>query len=106
MTLATGASTTTDLGTCTLEVAIQEDFVDSPAALNAALSGGFKTGETINFTLSHKYDENLNPSRPCWTVYSPENDFDSNQAVMRGWCVDPKTGKFVTPTVGKGGRNR
>ncbi len=104
--LAAGNTVPTDLGECTLGRPVPATFVDSPAALGAARSAGFRGGETINLTLSHTYDRNLTPSRPCWDVASPETDFDTAKAVMRGWCVDPQSGKFVTRTAGEGGRDK
>lgn len=104
--LAAGTMVPTDLGECTLQPTIAEKFVDSPAAVSAAAAAGFKAGEEINLVLSHKYDQNLTPSRECWSVSSQEYDFDATRAVMRAWCVDPKTGNFVTRTAGQGGQGK
>lgn len=103
MILATGKATTTDFGNCTLAKPIATDFVDSPAAVAGAKAGGFQAGEEINMVLNHRRDRLLKPSRECWSVSWPERDFDKNNAVMRSWCVDPKSGKFVIRLAGEGG---
>jgi len=102
--LATGKVTTQDFGNCTFSKLIATTFVDSPAAVAGAKAGGFQAGEEININLTHRRDRNLTPSRECWSVSSFEHDFDKNNAVMRGWCVDPKNGKFVTALAGEGGK--
>jgi hypothetical protein len=99
--LATGAVRPTDLGECTLGTAVGDGFVDSPAAVSGALAGGFQAGETIDLVLVHLDDSALAQPRECWKVASPDRDFDPAKAVMRGWCVDPKTGKLVTRTAGE-----
>ncbi|TFH32039.1 MAG: hypothetical protein E4G97_03205 [Deltaproteobacteria bacterium] len=103
--LATGKATTQDYGNCTFSSKpIATTFVDSPAAVTAAKAGGFQAGEEINLSLTHRRDRNLTPSRECWSLSSPEHDFDKKNAVMRSWCVDPKSGKFVTRLAGEGGK--
>lgn len=93
-----------DLGDCTLAKPIATTFVDSPAAMAGAKAGGFQAGEEIGLVLNHGRDKNLNPSRECWRISSPEHDFDKKKSVMRSWCVDPKSGKFVTRLAGEGGK--
>jgi hypothetical protein len=102
--LATGKVTTQDFGNCTFSKPIATTFVDSPAAVAGAKAGGFQAGEEINITLTHRLDRNLTPSRECWSLSSPKHDFDKKNSVMRGWCVDPKNGKFVTRLAGEGGK--
>jgi hypothetical protein len=102
--LATGKVTTQDFGNCTFAKPIATTFVDSPAAVAGAKAGGFQAGEEINISLTHRRDKNLTPSRECWSLSSPKHDFDKQNAVMRGWCVDPKNGKFVTRLAGEGGK--
>lgn len=94
--IATGATNTTDLGKCTLGVALASPFVDSPVAFKAAVAGGFKPGETNEMSLVQKSDRNLKPARACWVTFTYDHDFDRAQGLIRGWCVDPKTGQFVT----------
>lgn len=69
-----------------------------------AKAGGFQAGEEFNIVLNHRRDTNLNPSRECWGLSSPDRDFDKKKAVMRGWCVDPQSGKFLTRLAGEGGK--
>ena len=102
--LAVGKVTMQDLGDCTLAKPIATTFVDSPAAVAGAKAGGFQAGEEINIVLTHRRDANLKPSRECWGLSSPDRDFDKKKSVMRGWCVDPKSGKFVTRLAGEGGK--
>ena len=104
MVLAIGRVTTQDFGECTLAKPIATTFVDSPAAMAGAKAGGFQAGEEISLVLNHRSDKNLNPSRECWRISSPEHDFDKKKSVMRSWCVDPKSGKFVTRLAGEGGK--
>lgn len=104
--LAAGKTLPTDLGECTLGTAIADKFVDSSEAVKAATAAGFKAGEEVILVLAHKHDQNLTPSRECWSVSSREHDFDPQKAVMRDWCVDPKSGKFVTRTAGQGGHGK
>ena len=73
---------------------ISGDFVDSPAAIAEATKSGFKPGDLVTMTLDYSKDRKLKPARECWTV-SSDNDFDPGAARIRGWCVDPRTGKFV-----------
>ena len=100
--VATGMTNTTDLGACTLDKVVGSEFVDSPEAFKGALAGGFKASEPNNMYLAHPRDRQLKPARACWVLFSPKADFDKSKAVMRGWCVDPKSGQFVTRLVGEG----
>lgn len=79
---------------CVAEKPISTGFVDTPAAIDEAKKNGFKTGDLVYMTLDHSKDRLLKPGRECWTI-SSEHDFDSAKAVTRGWCVDPKNGKFI-----------
>lgn len=101
---ANGKVTKQDFGDCTFSKPIATTFVDSPTAAAGAKAGGFQAGEEINISLGHRRDRNLKPSRECWSLSSPEHDFDKKNAVMRGWCVDPKSGKFVIRLAGEGGK--
>ena len=73
---------------------ISDDFVDSPVAIGEAKKNGFKPGDLVSMIFDHSKDRLLKPGRECWTI-SSEHDFDPAKATIRGWCVDPKTGKFV-----------
>lgn len=102
--LAVGKVTIQEFGECTLAKPIATTFVDSPAAVAGAKAGGFQAGEGIGLVLNHRRDTNLNPSRECWGLSSPDRDFDKKKSVLRAWCVDPKSGKFVTRLAGEGGK--
>jgi hypothetical protein len=78
---------------------ISDDFVDSPVAIGEAKKNGFKPGDIVTMILNYSKDRKLKPARECWTV-SSHNDFDPSTALTRGWCVDPKTGKFVMRLMG------
>jgi hypothetical protein len=102
--LAAGRVTIQDLGNCTLFKPIATTFVDSPEAVAVAKAGGFQVGEEISMHLTHRLDKNLTPSRECWSLSTYEHDFDRKIGLIRGWCVDPKNGKFVTRLAGEGGK--
>jgi hypothetical protein len=90
-----------NLGHCAPAKAISMDFVDSPIMIKAAMSAGFKPGETSDAYLSVKQDRAV-PERECWVVHTIA-DFDKEKAVMRGWCVDPESGEFVIRLSGESG---
>ena len=90
-----------DLGECSPSESVSVDFVDSPVMLNEAVKAGFKPGETSDAHLAFKKDSAA-PDRECWVVHTIE-DFDKEKSVMRGWCVDPKTGQFVVRLNGESG---
>jgi hypothetical protein len=79
---------------CSSTKPISDDFVDSPVAIGEAKKNGFKPVDLVTMILDYSKDRKLKPGRECWTLIS-HNDFDPATAVSRGWCVDPKTGKFV-----------
>ncbi len=79
---------------CVAKKRISTDFVDSPVAIAEAIKNGFKPGDLVFMTFDNSKDRLLKPGRECWSI-SSEHDFDPAKAVTRGWCVDPKTGKFI-----------
>ena len=85
---------------CRIQKPVTKDFVDSPAAMSAAVNAGLKKGESVEFHLRFLKDKALATPRICWVVSS---DFDSEEGVTRAWCVDPGTGAFVTRLSGYGG---
>jgi len=86
-----------DLGKCTPSNPVSTSFVDSPEMLKAAIKAGFKPAEESNAYLKVMHDQ-LAVGKPCWVVHTAK-DFENGY--MRGWCVDPKTGKFVVRLSGK-----
>ncbi len=86
-----------DLGKCNPAKPISDKFVDSPEMLKAAVDAGFKPGEDSNAYLEVKHDQ-LAQDKSCWVVFTSK---DFANGYMRGWCVDPKTGKFVVRLSGK-----
>lgn len=91
-----------DLGACSPLPVVAADFVDSPAMLQAAVGGGFEPAEQSDANLVFTHDRAA-PERECWVVHTIA-DFDPDKAVMRGWCVDPGTGRFVTRLSGENAR--
>lgn len=89
----TGEARAAELGACPAAKSVSGNFVDSPAAIKAAMQAGFKPDETSYAYLSSVNDSAL-PDRECWVLYTT-NDFDTQTMAMRAWCVDPKTGDFV-----------
>jgi hypothetical protein len=85
---------------CPKPTPIDPEFVDSAAALAEATRAGMKHGDVVTMAVRHVVDRALQPARRCWVV-SSEHDFDANRAVMRGRCIDPKTGKFVLQLAGE-----
>ena len=90
---ATGDTRVTELAACPPAKTVSGDFVDSPAAIEAAIKAGFQPGETSYAYLSYVNDSAF-PDRECWALYTA-NDFDAQTIAMRAWCVDPETGDFV-----------
>jgi len=88
-----------NLGKCNPPGLISSDFVDSPIMLKTAIAAGFKPDEDSTAILSFKHDL-VAQDKACWEVHTFK-DFDKATASMRGWCVDPKTGKFVVRLSGK-----
>jgi hypothetical protein len=82
-----------DMGRCTPAKPVPETFVDSPEMLKAAVSAGFKPDETSNANLIITRDSAAK-DKACWVTFTSA-DFDQEKAAMRGWCVDPGTGKFL-----------
>jgi hypothetical protein len=90
-----------DLGTCTPGKPITTKFVDSPAAVQEATKAGFTPDpEGWNSMLLSRSKDRLAKDKECWNV-SNIKDFDPKKSVMKGWCVDAKTGKFVTRLAGE-----
>jgi hypothetical protein len=89
----TGEARVTELAACSPAKTVPGDFVDSPAAIKAAIKAGFQPGETSFAYLSYVDDSAL-PYRECWVLYTT-NDFDAQTIAMHAWCVDPKTGDFI-----------
>lgn len=81
-----------DMGKCTPAKPVPETFVDSPEMLKAAVAAGFKPDETSNAYLIIEQDSAAK-DKACWVTFTSA-DFNQKQAAMRGWCVDPGTGKF------------
>ncbi len=86
---------------CVLMKPVPRDFVDSPVAFDAAVAAGFQRGETVQFGLRYQRDQALPEPRPCWVLWS-DADGDEEKGIIRGWCVDPATGAFVTRLSGYG----
>lgn len=86
---------------CVLMKPVSAEFVDSPVAWDAALAAGFAPGDSAQFGLRFQRDEALPAPRECWVLWS-DVDGDESAGVIRGWCVDPATGQFVTRLSGKG----
>lgn len=82
-----------DMGKCTPAKPVPETFVDSPEMLHAAVAAGFKPDETSNAYLAIARDSAAK-DRACWVTFT-SLDFDQKATAMRGWCVNPETGKFV-----------
>lgn len=93
LTTGTGAARVVELGACSPAKPVSENFVDSSAAIKAAIDAGFQPDEISNAYLSYVNDSAF-PDRECWALYTSK-DFDTQQIAMRAWCVDPKTGDFV-----------
>lgn len=94
--LSSGSIANVDTGEeCRLSAPVSTDFVDSPAAYEAAVAAGFRKGESVQLGLSVKNDQALSAPRECWVVWS-DADGDDEKGITRGWCVDPATGAFVT----------
>ena len=105
MIIGGGEPRTQDYGTCTPSKTIPTTFVDSPVAVAEASKAGFKLDDLSQAYLVHMID-NAIPERDCWVLHSAA-DFDKTKSVMRGWCVDPKTGKFVARLAGeRGGKKK
>jgi len=86
-----------DLGKCNPAETVSTKFVDSPVMIKAAIAAGFKPDEESNAHLAVKHDEAA-LDMPCWVVHT-HNDFSNGY--MRGWCVDPQSGKFKVRLTGK-----
>lgn len=86
---------------CVLMKPISANFVDSPAAWDAARGAGFDPADSAQFGLRFQRDEALPAPRECWVLWS-DADGDEAAGVIRGWCVDPASGEFVTRLSGKG----
>jgi hypothetical protein len=86
---------------CVLMKPVSAGFIDSPVAWDAALAAGFVPGDSAQFGLRFQRDEALPAPRECWVLWS-DADGDESAGVIRGWCVDPATGQFVTRLSGKG----
>lgn len=82
-----------DMGKCTPAKPVPETFVDSPEMLKAAVAAGFKPDETSNAYLIVEQDSAAK-NKACWVTFTSA-DFDQKETAMRGWCVDPGTGKFL-----------
>ncbi len=80
---------------CRLTRSVSPGFVDSPIAYEAAVTAGFQKSDSVQFALSVKHDQALPAPRECWVVWS-DADGDEEKGIIRGWCVDPATGAFVT----------
>jgi hypothetical protein len=94
--LASGSVTNAGTGgECRLSSPVSTGFIDSPVAYDAAVAAGFRKGESVQFGLSVKSDQALPAPRECWVVWS-DGDGDDEKGIIRGWCVDPATGAFVT----------
>ncbi len=87
--------------TCQLMKPVSRDFVDSPAAYEAALAAGFQPGKSVQFGLRYQRDQALPEPRSCWVLWS-DLDGDEEKGIIRGWCIDPATGTFVTRLSGYG----
>lgn len=100
--LANGSVTNVGTGEeCALMKPVSAGFVDSPAAWEAARAAGFAPGDSAQFGLRFQRDEALPAPRECWVLWS-DADGDEAAGLIRGWCVDPATGQFVTRLSGKG----
>ena len=86
---------------CVLMKPVSLEFVDSPAAWEAARAAGFDPGDSAQFGLRFQRDEALQAPRECWVLWS-DADGDGASGAIRGWCVDPATGQFVARLSGKG----
>jgi hypothetical protein len=101
---AMGNGSVNNVGTgeeCVLMKPVSEGFVDSPAAYEAALAAGFQKGDSVQFGLRYQRDQALATARECWVVWS-DLDGDDEKGIIRGWCIDPATGTFVTRLSGYG----
>jgi hypothetical protein len=98
--LLVGEPRVQDLGECKREEAVSTDFVDSPVMLEAATAAGFRPDEQSDAYLALVHDAEAS-ERECWVVHTIA-DFDAEHANMRGWCVDPRTGRFVVRLAGHG----
>jgi hypothetical protein len=85
---------------CRIRKPVTHEFVDSPTALKSAVAAGLKIGTSVEMSLRFLKDNALSTPRACWVIWS---EFDSGDAVIRSWCVDPATGAFVTRLSGYGG---
>jgi hypothetical protein len=100
--LASGAVANVGAGDeCVLMKPVSMGFVDSPSAWEAARAAGFDPGESAQFGLRFQRDEALPEARECWVLWS-DLDGDEADGLIRGWCVDPASGQFVTRLSGKG----
>lgn len=86
---------------CVLMKPVSPEFVDSPAAWDAARAAGFEPGDSAQFGLRFQRDEALPAPRECWVLWS-DADGDEAAGTIRGWCVDPASGQFVARLSGKG----
>jgi hypothetical protein len=86
---------------CLLMTPVDEGFVDSPAAFQAALDAGFEPGESVQLGLQFQSDEALAAPRECWRI-SSDLDSDDATGLTRAWCVDPASGVFVVRLSGRG----
>jgi hypothetical protein len=84
-----------DFGSCTPDKSISTGFVDSPVAMQEARKAGFKPDpDGDNSMTLRKSKDKLAKGKECWNV-SSARDFDPAKSVMRGWCVDAKSGTFL-----------
>jgi hypothetical protein len=83
-----------DLGTCIPNKPISNEFVDSPVAMQQVRKAGFQTDSDDNSMLLSRSKDKLAKDKECWAV-SNAKYFDNKRSVMRGWCVDAKTGTFL-----------
>jgi hypothetical protein len=86
---------------CGLMKPLAVEFVDSPAAWDAARAAGFEPGESVQLGLRFQRDQALPEPRQCWVLWS-DADGDEAKGTIRGWCVDAATGVFVARLSGYG----
>jgi hypothetical protein len=86
---------------CVLMKPVSADFIDSPAAFDSALAAGFEPGDSVQFGLRFQRDQALPEPRQCWVLWA-DADGDEEKGIIRGWCVDPADGAFVTRLSGYG----
>ncbi|NJD63243.1 MAG: hypothetical protein FIA93_11075 [Deltaproteobacteria bacterium] len=83
-----------DLGSCIPNKPISTKFVDSPIAMQQAMKAGFQPDKDDNSMMLSRSKDRLAKDKECWNVSSAK-DFDPAKSVMRGWCVDAKSGTFL-----------